>query len=87
MLQQYKTKTNLFVGLGLALNVLAGWVLPGRVGPGIILVLAVAGSVLFITGCCFYAKGKEYHAAWGLLGLLSIIGLLVFICMRDKHKA
>lgn len=47
----------------------------------------LAGVVLFIIGCSYYAKSKGYHGAWGLLGLLNLIGLIVLVCMRDKHKA
>ena len=51
------------------------------------LLIRLVGSVLFIIGCCYYAKGKGYHGAWGFLGLLSLTGLIVLVCMRDKHKA
>ena len=45
-----------------------------------------AGVVLLVVGLCFYAKAKGYHAALGLLGLLSCIGLLILALMRDKTK-
>lgn len=86
MLQEYKGKTNLFVGLGLVINILAMYVLPRYVGAGIVLPVLLVGTALFIAGCCFYATGKGHHGAWGVLGLFSIIGLLVLICMTDKHK-
>ena len=82
MLQEYKSKTNLFILLGIIVQVVGV-----IVGLDIGLLIRVAGSVLFIIGCCYYAKGKGYHGAWGLLGLLSLIGLIVLVCMRDKHKA
>jgi dipeptide/tripeptide permease len=44
------------------------------------------GSVLFIIGLCFYAKAKGYHSAWGLIGLLSCIGLLILALFPDKTK-
>lgn len=82
MLQEYKSKTNLFILLGIIVQVL-GVV----IGQDISIFIRLAGSVLLIIGCCYYAKGKGYHCAWGLLGLLSLIGLIILICMRDKHKA
>ena len=56
------------------------------IGTEIGLAIRGIGSILFIIGCCFYAKGKGYNGAWGLLGLLSLIGLLILVCMKDKHK-
>lgn len=81
MLQEYKTKTNLFILLGIIIQVVGV-----IVGQDIGLFIRRGGSVLFIIGCCYYAKGKGYHGAWGLLGLLSLLGLIVLVCMRDKHK-
>lgn len=44
------------------------------------------GAVLLIIGLCYYAKGKGYSAALGLLGLLSCIGLLILALLPDKTK-
>ena len=41
----------------------------------------------FIYGCCCYAKGKGYHGAWGILGILSVLGLFILVCFPDKHKS
>ena len=82
MLQEYKTKTNLFILLGIIAQVV-GKMMSQDIGS----LIALAGVVLFIIGCSYYAKGKGHHGAWGLLGLLSIVGLLVLVCMRDKHSA
>lgn len=54
------------------------------VGLGVVLSLGCA--VLFIYGCMQYCKGKGYPAALGLLGLLSIIGLIILAVLPDKHK-
>ena len=82
MLKEYNAKTNLFILLGIVVQVIGV-----IVGTDIGLFVRLCGSVLFIIGCCYYAKGKGYHGAWGLLGLLSLIGLIVLVCMRDRHKA
>jgi len=81
MIAEYKTKTNLFILLGIVVQI-AGMM----IGTEIELAIRGIGSILFIIGCCFYAKGKGYNGAWGLLGLLSLIGLLILMCMKDKHK-
>lgn len=78
MLQEYKTKTNWFVGLGIGLWILSIY-LASKFG-------FIVASALCCIGCFCYAKGKGHHGAWGLLGLLGIFGLIALVCMRDKHK-
>ena len=82
MLAEYKTKTNLFILFGIALQIASRFTKPTEVGN----VLVVVGAILFIIGCCFYAKGKGHSGAFGLLGLFNLIGLIVLVCMRDKCK-
>ena len=81
MKQEYKSKTNAFILLGIIVQVIGV-----IVGQDIGIFIRLIGSVLLIIGCCYYAKGKGYHGAWGLLGLLNIIGLIILICMKDKEK-
>ncbi|MGD9159653.1 MAG: hypothetical protein PVG39_14665 [Desulfobacteraceae bacterium] len=87
MLAEYKTKTNIGVGLGIIAQILGRFLANNE---GVIslfgLLLQIAGAVLFIWGCCMYSKGKGHHGAWGLLGLLSIIGLIILFFFKDKHK-
>ena len=45
------------------------------------------GLVLLTIGLAFAAKYKGLHPAWGLLGLLSCIGLLVLMCLKDRRGA
>ena len=81
MLPQYKTKTNIFIGLAIALWAL---VIVGVLPPGPLFQIAQFG--LMITGCVFYAKAKGYHGAFGLFGLLNILGLIILVCLKDKCK-
>lgn len=81
MLPEYKTKTNVFISLGLIAEI-AGVFIEGKMA----IPVSIIARVLIITGCCFYAKGKGYSGGWGLLGLLSILGLIVLICMKDRRK-
>lgn len=46
----------------------------------------VAGLILFAWGCCAYMRGKGYHAAFGLIGLLWLPGLVVLFLFRDRYK-
>ena len=82
MLAEYKTKTNIGVGLGIALQLL------GRMAIGdnpLGLVVTLIGGAVLIWGCCMYAKAKGHHPAWGLLGLFSIFGLIILVVMSDKY--
>jgi len=87
VLAEYKTRTNLGVGLGLLAQIIGRMAIVSESGDVMLgVILSLAGAVLFIWGCCAYAKGKGYHGAWGLLGLLSCIGLLILVCLTDKYK-
>jgi hypothetical protein len=87
MLAQYKTNTNIGVGLGIILEILGRVLITFMPALSIIgLLLIIVGVVLFIWGCMNYAQGKG-HSKWlGLLGLLSCIGLIVLVVMPDHHK-
>ena len=87
MLAEYKKRTNIGVGLGI-ISQFVGRILISSEGPGALLgvLLVLGGAVSFVWGCWSYAVGKGYHGAWGFLGLLSIIGLIILACFPDKHK-
>lgn len=73
-----------FVGTGIV-----GTATMHRRGPDPSLVLTgllvgLGGTVLFIVGLALYAKAKGRHWAWGFLGLLWLIGLLVLGLLRDR---
>jgi hypothetical protein len=50
------------------------------------LLVTLTGTVLLIVGLSLYAKAKGYHPAFGLFGLLSIIGLIVLGVLPNKLK-
>ena len=86
MLAEYKTKTNIGVGLGIVLQ-LAGRFIPWSESTGVVgLIISLVGFAFFVWGCMNYAAGKG-HSQWlGLLGLLSCIGLLILVILPDHHK-
>jgi hypothetical protein len=43
----------------------------------------VVGTVLLIGGLAMYAKAKGRSLAWGLMGFLSLIGLIVLALLKD----
>lgn len=87
MLPEYKARTNLFVGIGFALQILSRYLeRTGQGSPEGVLVLALAGLGIFTYGCTMYTRGKGYSGALGLLGLLSCVGLVVLVLLPDRHK-
>jgi uncharacterized membrane protein YhhN len=89
MLQEYKTKTNIGVGLGLALQMVGNVIANSSEQADLILglVAMLAGVAVFIWGCMSYARGKGQSPYLGVLGLLSILGLVILVVLPDKHKA
>ena len=92
MIKEHQRRSNVGVGLGILFNLIALQVLSAaeasdELGLYLMAVLfGTAGSAFFIWGCVNYAQGKGYSGWWGLLGLLSIFGLLALVLMRDRYK-
>ncbi|MFZ5867187.1 MAG: hypothetical protein ACOYXY_14980 [Thermodesulfobacteriota bacterium] len=89
MLPQYKTRTNIGVGIGVVLSIASAILMqPGAhfVMNQLGILCLVVGTILFVWGCWSYAQGKGYHGAWGLLGLLSCVGLVILVLFPDRHK-
>ena len=89
MLSGSKTQTNLGVGCGFGLMAIASWYLQVAEGNWVLtavgVVVGLCGDGLFIWGCTRYAVGKGYHWTFGFFGLLSILGLLILVMLRDKN--
>jgi len=90
MLKEFKAKTYIGIGFGIFLTYFLYAIEP-KTGSGFLvslvgLGLSILSMVLFIWGCCCYAKGKGHHGAWGLLGLLFIPGLIILSFFRDMNK-
>ena len=48
---------------------------------------SLVGLILLIVGLRQYAKAKGYGDVYGLLGLLSLVGVVVLAVLPDKHSA
>ena len=86
MLAQYKSQTNIGVGVG-TIAQLAGLSMigsPQMVAIGIL--IFIIGFVLFIWGCASYAKGKGHSGFLGILGFLSLPGLIILALLPDRYK-
>ncbi len=86
MLPEYKTRTNVGVGLGIIfLSIKLLLSKSGHGTPLLFSVLQLAGIICWLVGLYAYAKGKGHHGAWGALGLLSLLGWIVLALMPDKN--
>ncbi len=79
----------LWGGPGLAIQILAYLAVRATTDPLLALLALLSvlgGTALLLIGLGYYAKAKGHSAAWGLFGLLSVIGLIVLACLPDKLK-
>ena len=83
-----------FVIYGIILQCISGLILPARDYRQDHVILTIlgwlfllSGTILLLIGFAFYAKAKGRHPAWSLLALLSIIGWLILILLRDKNPS
>ena len=86
MLPEYKTKTNIGIGIGILLQLAGRFVARNDATALVGNILALVGFVFFIWGCMNYAAGKGHSKLLGLLGLLSCIGLLILFFLPDRHE-
>ena len=85
MIKKYNNMSFLYGVPGLVIQVAGGFMEWGDMMiPGMGRLVALVGLVLFIVGLCYYAKAKGREATWGLMGLLSLIGLIVLACLKDR---
>ena len=85
MIEEYNRKSFYFGIPGIILQI-GGQLMRDSIGEptatGVL--ISLVGSVLLMTGFVFYAKAKGRHPAWCLMAILSIIGLIVLACLKDK---
>jgi len=85
MIPHYQKKSNRFILVWL-LAKLGGLVMSVVLANDFGILIQLLGSVCLIVGCVYYAKAKGHSGWWGLLALLSILGLIILACMTDKRK-
>ncbi|HUW62297.1 MAG TPA: hypothetical protein VMZ06_14935 [Candidatus Bathyarchaeia archaeon] len=76
------------------LQILPGWLFPI---PGLFiqafglfsgdLQLSLVGSGLLSAGLAVYVRGKGYHPAWGLWGVVPALGPLLLVAQPDRHRS
>ncbi len=85
MIAEYNTKSFVYGIPGIILQTVGLFIRDseGLMTPlGSIIVLC--GTGLLLVGFIYYAKAKGRHPAWCLFGFLSLIGLIVLACLKDK---
>ena len=86
MLDSKKTETNIGVGVGLLLNIIARILLFQGFPSILVILIGLAGTAVFVWGCMAYAEGKGQSRWLGLLGLFSCFGLIILVFMKDHYK-
>jgi hypothetical protein len=84
MIASLQKKATPFLGLGLLIQV--GGTFLREINWGLTMACIAIGAALLIVGCMYYAVGKGYRRELGLLGLLSVFGVIALIYMPDKEK-
>ena len=64
------------LALWLSWNEASQYVMPALLGAFIVVVIG-----LFLWGSCHLAQSKGYHPAWGLVAVLTVIGLPILVCL------
>jgi len=89
MIASLQKKATPFLGAGLLLQI-GGYMVPvvffREFNWGLTLACFAIGAALLVVGCMYYAVGKGYRRELGLLGLLSVFGVIALIYMPDKEK-
>lgn len=89
MIASLQKKATPFLGLGLALQI-GGYLFPvlilREINWAMTLACFLVGLALLIVGCMYFAQAKGYPRELGLLGLLSVLGVIALIYMPDKEK-
>ncbi len=81
LIKKHKYNSNIGVGVGLLISVIGGSMESDFGG-----FLALLGYAMVIWGCIEYAEYKGYSWKVGLLGLLSVLGLIILVCLPNKNK-
>ena len=82
-----ENRKSLAIGIpGIALQIL-GSIMRQQPGASPAWTAAVLlGTVLLIAGLAFYARAKGRNPAWGLMGLLSLVGLIILALLKDHAR-
>ncbi len=49
-------------------------------------IISLLGTIFLIIGLGYYSKAKGHSGYWGFFGLLSWLGIIVLIVLKDLHQ-
>lgn len=85
MLNEYQTRINLGIGIGVLLSLPALLLVLLQKAPTIVFLLLLVSIAFFCWGCSGYARAKGYHWLLGLLAIIPPVGLLVLLLLPDRR--
>jgi hypothetical protein len=87
VIREKKINANIGIGIGVIIQP-SRFILvhKGIVSADVGQLIWLIGVLCFIWGCMNYAEGKGSSKWFGLLGILSLIGLLALFFLPDQHK-
>lgn len=87
MIKSYSIKSLYYSGFGITFQT-AGFAITSNLGGGeifyVTLPMIAGGGLLLTIGLCYFAKAKGRSIYWGLLGIMSWIGLLASLLLKDQ---
>jgi len=69
----------IIIGLGMQL-------LPNANPGGFGALIRIGGTAVLIGACALYAENKGYSRNYGLLAILSILGVIVLVCLPRRNS-
>jgi hypothetical protein len=87
--ENWQKKATLGIILGIVLAILGG-IVPAIGSEGVVFrvlggLMWLTGTGLQIWGCYYLAKGKGYHGAFSMLGVMCCLGLLILLVLPNKY--
>ena len=87
MIAEYNKKSLVFGIPGIILQIAGNFMrTPNGLFTPLGWLAVLGGTALLLVGLAFYAKAKGRHSAWCLFAFLSLIGLIVLACLKDKSE-
>ena len=71
----------------ITLNVISGALAEnGSSGAGVLSGIALIGAVCYVVGLCFLARAKGRCWAWGLTGLMCVVGGITVPLLKERTR-
>ena len=87
MIKRYNNLSFVYAVPGIVLQIVGHVVSQGAKEPASLLLgvaILLIGTALLMVGIAYYAKSRGRSPVWCLMGLLSCIGLIVLLLLKDR---